>query len=608
MRATRELRAALAVSVGVVGAAMFFGGGAGTGSLPWLGGAAILAVAVLIALYGLPGGWLAVAPLAALALWCALSIAWSAAPDRSWDYANRGIVYAAFVLLGMYAFDRTRELAIGLAVLLGAVAVWSLAGKVLPWLNEDYGRIARLRSPVGIWNQLALLGDYALPLALWLAGRRRIAAVLLAYAWLVAIVLTYSRGGVLVAVVVVAAWIVLSRRWLEAGATLVAAGVPAAVVVAVALALPGVTDDGQSHSTRVHDGVIFGIALVVGAAAAAGLARLRVPDESPGLRRGALVAVAVAAAVVLVVGAVRASTIWRDFTSTSVTQLPNTSGRFTAAGSNHRWVWWKQAWRGWKERPLEGTGAASFQFTNLRYRTTYLDQTEEPHDLPLQFLTETGVVGAALFLVAIGTLVWAGGRRAEHELALSLFLPAFALHGLLDIDWDFLAVAAPAFVAAGALAGRPARSRAASPFAALVAGGVALALLSSLFLPWLGARWADDATASLDRPARAVSLARRARSVDPLSIDPLVTEALAEELRGNLERAASLLQTATEVQPKNPQTWVLLGRLELDARCPRRAYTHLERYVELDPQARPSAGATDKDRALKLVNEGRATC
>src|ERR1044071_439653 len=137
MRATRELRAALAVCVGVVGAAMFFGGGAGTGSLPWLGGAAILAVGVLIALYGLPGGWLAAVPLAALALWCAVSIAWSAAPDRSWDYANRSLVYAAFVLVGMYVFDRTRELAIGFAVLLGAVAVWSLAGKVLPWLNED---------------------------------------------------------------------------------------------------------------------------------------------------------------------------------------------------------------------------------------------------------------------------------------------------------------------------------------------------------------------------------------------------------------------------------------------------------------------------------------
>ena len=47
------------------------------------------------------------------------------------------------------------------------------AGKVFPWLYEDYGRITRLRGPVGYWNALALLGDLALPLGLWLATRRR---------------------------------------------------------------------------------------------------------------------------------------------------------------------------------------------------------------------------------------------------------------------------------------------------------------------------------------------------------------------------------------------------------------------------------------------------
>src|SRR5207247_4153262 len=130
--------------------------------------------------------------------------------------------------LGLFAARFSRDLAFGLAALLGAVAVWALAGKVFPWLAEDYGRIARLRNPVGIWNQLALLADFALPLALWVAWRRRVAGVLLAYVWLVALVLTYSRGGVLVAVAVVAAWIALSRRWLDAAATLVAAGVPAA--------------------------------------------------------------------------------------------------------------------------------------------------------------------------------------------------------------------------------------------------------------------------------------------------------------------------------------------------------------------------------------------
>ena len=612
MRARRERPPApLLLALALVAGAAFFGGGASTRTLPWVGGAAVFAVAALVALRGLPRGWVAVVPLVALALWCALSVAWSDLGDRSWDYANRTLVYATFAALGLFLADRTRGLATGLAAVLGAVAVWSLAGKALPWLYDDYGRIARLRAPVGIWNQLALLGDYALPLALWLAWRRRVLGALLVYAWLVAIVLTYSRGGVLVAVAVVAAWIVLSRRWVEAGATLLAAGLPAAVVVAVALVLPGVTDDGQTHATRVRDGAIFALVLLAGAAVAAVAARVPLPERTPGLRRAALALAVVVGAVAVSAVAIRAPSLWRDFTSATETQLPNTSARFAAAGSNHRWVWWKQAWEGWQERPVVGTGAGSFELTNLRYRTTFLDQATEPHNVPLQFLSETGLVGLALLLAGVGSLIVAGGRRRDHELALSLLLPAFVLHALLDIDWDFLAVAAPAFLAAGALAGRPATGAGRpSRFAVVAAAGAALAVVSSLALPWLGDRWtrqAEDA-ALAGQPAKAVALAKRARAVDPVSIDPLFAQALAEETRGNLGRAAALFGRATEVQPRNPQPWAWLGRLELDAGCARAALTHLERYVALDPQARPEAGAADKDRALALVNSGKPRC
>src|SRR6202011_4446010 len=103
-----------------------------------------------------------------------------------------------------------------------------------------------------------LLGDIALPLGLWLAGRSRTAGTLLVYGWAVAIALTYSRGGVAVAIVIVAAWIALSGTWIAGTTTLVAAGVPAGLVIAVGFSLHGVTSDAQSHSTRVHDGLVFG--------------------------------------------------------------------------------------------------------------------------------------------------------------------------------------------------------------------------------------------------------------------------------------------------------------------------------------------------------------
>src|SRR5438046_3253935 len=138
LRAARDLFSPLGAALALTALAVFFGGGPGGGSLPWIRGGRVVAVLVLAALRGLPPGWPALAPLGVLALWCALSIAWSAQPDRSWEYANRTLVYTAFAVLGAYAAGRTRELALGLAAILGAVVVWSLAGKVLPFLYDDY--------------------------------------------------------------------------------------------------------------------------------------------------------------------------------------------------------------------------------------------------------------------------------------------------------------------------------------------------------------------------------------------------------------------------------------------------------------------------------------
>ena len=377
------------------------------------------------------------------------------------------------------------------------MCAWSLLGKVLPWLYEDYGRIARLRGPVGYWNSLALLGDIALPLGLCLATRMRTAGTLLVYGWIVAIGLTYSRGGIVVAVVVVALWMAFSHAWVESLATLLAAGVPAAGTLIVAVTLSGVTSDGQPHTTRVHDGLLFGAVLLLNGAIAYALARFE-PPEFELRHRGALLALAVLiAAGVIVVAALHAGSWWNGFTSTSTTEVTNAPGRLTDTGSNHRWPWWTQAWRGWKTDPLAGTGAGSFGFTNLRYRTTSLDQALEPHDLPLQFLSETGVVGFALFVGGVGWLIVRSRRRPGPELALALALPAYVLHGLLDIGWDFAAVSAPVFLIAGALATRPSERPHPSPAAVLMASGAALAIVFSLFAVWFGDRWTGQAEAEI---------------------------------------------------------------------------------------------------------------
>jgi len=144
VRVARELRSPLGPALALTAAALFAGGGFGSSTLPWLGAAAALLSVAAVALGGVPGRLWTLAPLAALAAWSACSVAWSIEPDRSWDYADRAFVYLAFALVGTTLAGRTRALAAGLGALLGAVCAWALAGKVLPWLDEDYGRIARL--------------------------------------------------------------------------------------------------------------------------------------------------------------------------------------------------------------------------------------------------------------------------------------------------------------------------------------------------------------------------------------------------------------------------------------------------------------------------------
>ena len=202
MRAIRELP--LAASLLLVGLALF-SGAAREYALPVARRRRLLAVIVgLMATRAWPR-LAAARALAALCTWLALSISWSALPDRSWEYANRTFVYLLFALLGLWLAGRTRALALGLMALFGAVIPWSLLGKVLP-VVYDYGRArARAGRP---WNQLALVAAFALPLALWrrrLEGAARLRGS-------VALLLTYSRGGLITAVVVVAAWFVLDEE------------------------------------------------------------------------------------------------------------------------------------------------------------------------------------------------------------------------------------------------------------------------------------------------------------------------------------------------------------------------------------------------------------
>src|SRR5919197_3124619 len=197
-------RAAAVAVGGLAFAALFLSDGSSQSRLFWIGAAAVIVAAVgwavrpptlsraALAFFGL---------LAAFVAWEGASIAWSIQPSGSWDYANRGLVYLAFAAAGAVVGGiAPRRLTYAAAALLGALFVWALAAKVIAGLYSDYGRLARLRYPLGYWNELALLAAAAVPIGIWLVRRSRVAAGLLLYAALVVVVLTYSRVGIVLSV------------------------------------------------------------------------------------------------------------------------------------------------------------------------------------------------------------------------------------------------------------------------------------------------------------------------------------------------------------------------------------------------------------------------
>src|SRR5919198_5628583 len=160
-----ELGAGLAAAL--VAGALFFGHGSSDGRLFWIGAAALLLAAIgwilRPAAIGVPGAAFLVL-LGLFVVWQAISIHWSIQPARSWDYANRGLVYFAFAAVGALLGGLPRaRIAAALAALLGALLAVALAAKVVPAFYEDYGRLARLRFPLAYWNELALLAAVGPP-------------------------------------------------------------------------------------------------------------------------------------------------------------------------------------------------------------------------------------------------------------------------------------------------------------------------------------------------------------------------------------------------------------------------------------------------------------
>ncbi len=593
--------------------------------------------------------WAGLGLLGAFAVWNGLSLLWTVAPEDTWLQTNRAIAYALMVALALAVGSGSRQaverLALGWLAIAVLAALYALGGKVAPGVhvdgvvNLDHTAVfSRLRAPLDYWNALALMCVLAVPVAIVLAADRsrparlRLAALTSLSVLLMVTGLTYSRGGVLAVVVAIVALTALGGEARLRGLAVAGLGALAAAPgLALAFSLSSLTTDGVPLGRRGHDGLILGLVVLASLAVLiVGARRLLALESrmtwSPARSRRAWRALATGAAALVVVGVLALAVSSRGLLGsighqvsafTQVRKDPITDpARLLSTSSGNRWVWWKEALGAFSDRPVQGWGAGSFPVTHLLYRQPPPLPVRQPHNVALQFLAETGLVGALLALGGTLALLAAAlarirgmapGRRRDYSVALVAAAVAWLVHGAFDWDWDIPAVTFPPLLFLGVIAAAPPPSlpprRDRLSTAALTAGrpaslpAVALVFVSlllvavavSAILPaWSQSKAlnaiasvGDSATpAQLQRAAAAADLASR---LDPLSDQAPIDAATIAARRGSPADQRRYLLEAVSREPYDANAWLRLAAAsaaQRDVAASRRA---LRRALSVDP-------------------------
>lgn len=327
----------------------------------------------------------------------------------------------------------------------------------------------------------------------------------------------------------------------------------------------------------------------------------------------------------------------------------NTAGRLLSVTTG-RPTLWRRALEQYDAGPKLGTGAGTYRFTYYRFRQGG-GITKHAHSQWINALSELGLPGLVTIAAAMALFVAAalrgllrGRRDPERALlaALQAGLVAFVVHMTWDWDWDMAAAGLAAMLFAATTAAyvrarqvpqdtgvaterdptpppgdearvgvaaadaAPADAAPASrgPAQGLVVPGTARRVLVSGLLLLLAASWVPPYVAeraqdrAVEEAARgdvvaAEASAQRARTWNPLAVEPLITLALVEQQLGRNGEALETLRGAVALQPQNHRAHYHLGLLlERGFGQHRRAAVAFRRALELNP--------LDDDAAFEL--------
>ncbi|HYH59623.1 MAG TPA: O-antigen ligase family protein [Thermoleophilaceae bacterium] len=581
------------------GALTIYLGFDGGGYFPQATGVACALVAVALVLRitlaprPLEGVGLAVGlVLAALALfgaWAIISTSWSDAPARAVVEFDRVLLYTlTLALLG--TLPRTaataRTVLAGIATAAAFVCVAGLLTRILPdALPIEPNVLAqRLSYPITYWNGLGLLAALAIVFATHFAASAkehtaaRVAASALLPLLAATLLFTFSRASIVMAAVGVVAYVLIARPRALPPALLAVLPTAAISVVwaynADLLAKPnpttaGAVDQGQE---------VFVVLLVCAAAAGAiryALIRLAVDERLEALevapRTRRVAAFATAGALLLGLGGAwialdlgdRIERQYDRFRAGDTIQVTEDArDRLTDVGNNGRIDHWDEALDAWRDEPLRGTGAGTYELTWAQHRPTEFT-VRDGHSLYLETLSELGLVGGLLLLAALlGILVALALRTRAPDRALWAALLTggivWTLHAGQDWVWELPSVTLWLFAAGGVALARPEgapETRIAAP-GRLPRVVVALGVLALAVTPVLNAladaRIRDSVTALKAGDCEgAIDDALAATSTVSARAEPYAVLAFCDVRLGEPMLAERMMRTAVERDPNN---------------------------------------------------------
>jgi hypothetical protein len=534
--------------------------------------------AITVALIGRMRAW----PVAVLVLFAALaaltyaSIAWSVRPDLSWLEANRTVSYlaafgAALVFARLFP-ERWPAIVGGIGAMALLLCAYALLVKVFPGAVGANDPLGRLRAPFDYWNAVGLVAAMGIPPALWAGARRDHAPVLRALAppaiaiFLAALLLSYSRGALVVAVVGTACWFVLVPLRLR-GALVLAIGLAGGGAIALwALRTHSIYADFVSLSARTSAGHAFGLVLLVVLAltTAIGFAAAFATDwvVLPSAARHRIGVALLCVVALIPVGGVVAmaessrgltgqvSHIWSKLTSTK-SAVGDQPSRLVDL-SNSRPSYWSEGFKVGEHHLVAGVGARGFQTAHLRYATN--TWSVDAHSYLVETFADFGLIGVVVNLALFGAWAVAASRSlglaprrlrsspaadtapgaadgasgaadgapgaergdAPERVGLATLVAVvltFGLHSLIDWTWFIPGVAVPALICAGWLAGRGSldvpvgriarrRRLSRSPWAALAITVLVALLVVAIWVTVQPLRSSDQYTAAVDAISR----------------------------------------------------------------------------------------------------------